>query len=38
MRLVDFFDADKHHSFLTVDFNTLDINVFYNVIGMIMET
>ena len=35
---VDFFDADEHQSFLTVDFNTLDINVFYNVIGMIMKT
>ena len=38
MKLVDFFDADKHQSFLTVDFNTLDIKVFYIVIGMIMET
>ena len=35
---VVFFDADEHQSFLTVDFNTLDINVFYNVIGMIMKT
>ena len=35
---VDFFDADKHQSFLTVDFNTLGIKVFYNVIGMIMKT
>ena len=25
---VVFFDADEHQSFLTVDFNTLDINVF----------
>ena len=33
----DFFDADKHQRFLTVDFNTLDIKVFYNVIGMIMK-
>ena len=35
---VDFFDVDKHQSFLTVDFNTLGINVFYNVTGMIMKT
>ena len=35
---VDFFDADKHQSFLTVDFNTLGIKVFYNVTGMIMKT
>ena len=34
----DFFDADKYQSFLTVDFNTLGIKVFYNVIGMIMKT
>ena len=34
---VDFFDADKHQSFLTVDFNTLGIKVFYNVTGMIMK-
>ena len=34
----DFFDADKHQSLLTVDFNTLGINVFYNVTGMIMIT
>ena len=33
----DFFDADKHQRFLTVDFNTLDIKVFYNVVGMIMK-
>ena len=33
-----FFDADKHQSFLTVDFNTLGIKVFYIVIGMIMKT
>ena len=33
-----FFDADKHQSFLTVDFNTLGIKVFYNVTGMIMKT
>ena len=32
------FDADKHQSLLTVDFNTLGIKVFYNVIGMIMKT
>ena len=31
---VDLFDADKHQSFLTVDFNTLGIKVFYNVMGM----
>ena len=30
---VDFFDVDKHQSFLTVDFNTLGIKVFYNVMG-----
>ena len=35
---VDFFDADKHQSLVTVDFNTLEIKVFYNVIGMIMKT
>ena len=35
---VDFFDADKHQRLLTVDFNTLGIKVFYNVIGMIMKT
>ena len=35
---VDFFDVDKHQSFLTVDFNTLGIKVFYNVTGMIMKT
>ena len=35
---VDFFDADKHQSFLTIDFNTLGIKVFYNVTGMIMKT
>ena len=35
---VDFFDADKHQSFLTVDFNTLGIKFFYNVTGMIMKT
>ena len=34
----DFFDADKHQSFLTVGFNTLGIKVFYNVAGMIMKT
>ena len=34
---VDFFDADKHQSFLTLDFNTLEIKVFYNVIGVIMK-
>ena len=34
---VDFFDADKHQSFLTVDFNTLGIKVLYNVTGMIMK-
>ena len=30
---VDFFDVDKHQSFPTVDFNTLSIKGFYNVIG-----
>ena len=35
---VDFFDADKHQSFLTVDFNTLCMKVFCNVTGMIMKT
>ena len=35
---VDFFDAYKHQSFLTVDLNTLGIKVFYNVTGMIMKT
>ena len=35
---VEFFDAEKHQSFLPVDFNTLGIKVFYNVIGMIMKT
>ena len=35
---VDIFDIDKHQSFLTVDFNTLDIKFFYNVIDMIMKT
>ena len=34
---VDFFDADKHQSFLTVDFNILGIKVCYNVTGMIMK-
>ena len=34
---VDFF-VDKHQSFLTVDFHTLGIKFFYNVIGMIMKT
>ena len=35
---VDFFDADKHQSSLTVDFNTFGIKVFDNLIGMIMKT
>ena len=35
---VDFFDADKHQSFLAVDFNTFCIRVFYNVTDMIMKT
>ena len=35
---VDIFDADKHQSFLTVDFNTLDIKLFNNLTGMIMKT
>ena len=34
---VDFFDVDKHQSFLTVDFSTLGIKVFYNLTGMIMK-
>ena len=34
---VDFFDGDKHQSFLTFDFNILGIKVFYNVTGMIMK-
>ena len=34
---VDFFDADKHQSFLTVDFNTLGIKVFYDVTDMIVK-
>ena len=38
MKLTDFFDADKHQSFLTVDFNTFSIKAFYNVMGMIMKT
>ena len=29
---VDFLHADKHQSFLQVDFNTLDIKIFYKVI------
>ena len=35
---VGFFDVDKHQSFLTADFITLGIKVFYNVTGMIMKT
>ena len=35
---VGFFNTDKHQSFLTFDFNTLGIKVFYNVTGMIMKT
>ena len=40
---VDFLHADKHQSFLQVDFNTLSIKVFYNVIlsllmGMIKKS
>ena len=35
---VEFFDADKYQSFLTDDFKTLGIKVFYNVTGMIMKT
>ena len=35
---VDFFDAEKHQNFLTVDFNTLGIKVFFNVIGVIMKS
>ena len=35
---VDLFDAEKHQNFLTVDFNTLGIKVFYNVIGVIMKS
>ena len=34
----DFFDADKHQSFVSADFNTLGIKVFYNVISMILKT
>ena len=34
---VDFFDADKHQSFLPVDLNTLGIKVFYKFIDMIMK-
>ena len=33
---VDFLHADKHQSFLQVDFNTLDIKVSYNVILSLM--
>ena len=33
----DFFDAGKHQSFLAVDFNTLDVKVFYNVKGMTIK-
>ena len=35
---VDFFDAGKHQSFLEVDFNTLDIKIFYKATGTIMKT
>ena len=35
---VDLFDAEKHQNFLTVDFNTLGIKVFFNVIGVIMKS
>ena len=35
---VDFFDVDKHQSFLPVVFYTLGIKVFYKVIGMIKKT
>ena len=35
---VEFFDADKHQSFLTVDFNTFVIKVLCNVTGMIVKT
>ena len=35
---IDFFHADKHQSFLPVDFNTLGIKVFYKVISTIMKT
>ena len=35
---IDCLDADKHQSFLQVDFNTLGIKVFDKVIGMIMKT
>ena len=31
-------DANKHQSFLTVDFKTLDMKVFYNVMCTIMKT
>ena len=33
----DFFDVDKHQSFLTVALNTLDTKGFYSVIDMIMK-
>ena len=35
---VGFFHANKHQSFLTVDFNTLGIKFFYNMTGMIMKS
>ena len=35
---VDIFDTDKHQNFLTVDFNTFGIRVFFNVTDMIMKT
>ena len=34
---VEFLDADKHQSFLRVDFSTLGIKVFYKIIDMIMK-
>ena len=38
MKVIFFFYADKHQSFLTVLFNTLGIKFFYNVTGMISKT
>ena len=35
---VGFFHANKHQSFLTVDFNTLGNKFFYNMTGMIMKS
>ena len=35
---VDFLEADKHQSFLQVDFNTLGIKVFSKVTGITIKT